>query len=116
MRKPPNESSWSSRTAATLRSLRSWMHWRRRRELRRSQERELLLEQVSQLVHQQLVMALGPLSAALSRQDNLLLQQTQPLPELKEILLEALTELHRLQGNPLLPASTSQRSPLSSVR
>jgi hypothetical protein len=46
------------------------------------------------VVHRELVMALGPLSAALSRQDNLLLERTPPLQlplaELKELLMEVL--------------------------
>lgn len=52
-------------------------------------------------MHRELMMALGPLSAALSRQDNLLLQQTPPLlpplEELKDLLMEVLVTVQPSQ-------------------
>jgi hypothetical protein len=69
------------------------MRWRRRRELRRAQERELLLEQVALVTRQEvralLLESLSPLAQALHRQDSLLLQQTEPLSEMLLELLQA---------------------------
>jgi hypothetical protein len=75
------------------------MRWRRRRELRRAQEREqqlqllLLMEQLPLLVRQEtraaLLEALAPLAQALQRQDSLLLARTQPLEEMLLELLQA---------------------------
>lgn len=82
---------WRSRVTAAWRSTLSWMHWRRRRQLRLAQERELLLEQMAlllePLLRQQLLLLAQPLSEALTRQDSLLLERTQPL---EEMLLELL--------------------------
>ena len=89
---------------AAWRSTISWMRWRRRRTLRLSQERELLLEQISLLVEQQtrqvLLEALAPLAAALQRQDSLLLQETHRLEWKAETAEEILLELLSSQPTP----------------
>jgi hypothetical protein len=101
---------WTSRVTAAWRSTLSWMRWRRRRELRRAQERELLLEQMALLVQQEvralLLQALRPLAQALERQDSLLLQETHRLEWKAETAEEMLLEL--LQSQPT-PASLMQQ-------
>jgi hypothetical protein len=103
--------TWSSRTTAAWRSTLSWMRWRRRRELRRSQERELLLEQMAlllePLLRQQMLLLAQPLSEALSRQDSLLLQQTEPLSEmLLELLAAQPTPASRMRQELGIPSRT----------
>ena len=78
------------------------MRWRRRRELRRAQERELLLEQISlllePLLRQQLLAMAQPLSQALTRQDSLLQSRTALLEEmLLEILQQQPTPASRMR-------------------
>jgi hypothetical protein len=87
------------------------MRWRRRRELRRSQERELLLEQMAlllePLLRQQMLLLAQPLSEALSRQDSLLLQQTEPLSEmLLELLAAQPTPASRMRQELGIPSRT----------
>jgi hypothetical protein len=95
---------WSSRVTEAWRSTLSWMRWRRRRSLRRAQERELLLEQLvlllEPLLRQQLLAMAQPLSAALLRQDSLLLEQTQRLEWKAETAEEILLELLQAQPTP----------------
>jgi hypothetical protein len=63
------------------------MHWSRRRQLRRDQEREQLLEQLELLHRMLLLSALTPLAQALQRQDSLLVSL---LREQEALLLEIL--------------------------
>jgi len=95
---------WRSRVTEAWRSTLSWMRWRRRRELRRAQERELLLEQMAlllePLLRQQLLAMAQPLSQALLRQDSLLQEQTQRLERKVETLEEMLMELLQAQPTP----------------
>ena len=99
---------WTSRVTEIWRSTLSWMRWRRRRELRRAQERELLLEQLlllllpqtESLLRQQLLSLAQPLSEALARQDSLLVEQTHRLEWKVETLEEMLLELLQMQPTP----------------
>lgn len=85
--------SWSSRIAETLRSALSWMRWRQRARavylaqltaIHVEQQERLRLENQLHLeaMHDLLLSALIPLSKALQRQDQLLLEATAPLEPL----------------------------------
>lgn len=77
-----------------------WMRWRQRRQERLRLERESLLLEMQQSTRSLLLEALGPLAAALSRQDNLLLQQTHRLEWKAETLEEILLEILQQQPTP----------------
>lgn len=105
MSSPPTPvKRWRSRVTEAWRSTLSWMRWRRRRELRRAQERELLLEQLllllQPLLRQELLAMAQPLSQALLRQDSLLLEQTHRLEWKAETAEEILLELLQQQPTP----------------
>lgn len=106
---------WRSRVTEAWRSTLSWMRWRRRRDLRRAQERELLLEQMvlllEPLLRQQLLQLAQPLSEALSRQDSLLLQESHRLEWKVETLEEMLLEL--LQAQPTAASRMQQELGIS---
>lgn len=76
--------SWTSRVRTTFRSVLSWMLWllttprrvaRERQDRRRAAE-EARLHQQEALLRAALLEALTPLSTALRRQDQLLMQET----------------------------------------
>ena len=78
-------SSWSSRIRETWRSALSWMHWSRRRQERREQEREILLARVE-----------ATLRVLLEHQARtLMLQQRELLWEMALPMAEALTRMDK---------------------
>ena len=88
----------SSRLRETWRSVLSWMHWSRRRQLRRDLEREALLAQIQEMVlfllREQLWEMALPLADSLTRLDKrqlaAQLQQTEHQQEMLQLLLELL--------------------------
>lgn len=123
------------RIGETWRSWTSWMHWRRRRILRERERQDRMLQALEEMLQRHhrelerqvailLLESLRPLAAALKRQDELLLDRTEPLRQVLamqheqvEMLQEVLSSLQppaETQIFEVLEHSTPQPSPLSS--
>ena len=129
MSSPKSGRRWRSRSTEIWRSLTSWTHWYRRRKLlKREQERKVLRRELelrhlmlmealeamlppllNKAVQEQFMLMLGPLVAALQRQDQLAVQNQE---ELKELLIEVLNSLQPPVSQQLLqnPPPPSPRS------